>query len=565
MTAFLNPSSDVSKRSYPGKLRPSQIITTFGPGAVVDFPDTSVMVAGIDTWAQGPIIHEPRLEKALNVNGFRTPRVEKYDRSGDVPCVRFPGYLVCPKCERLLRTSKCSRCDTDTYPARLIILCPAGHADDFPWSWWAHRQRSCTGRPAIRLINQKKTAALADLIVICDTCGQKRSLSGALGPNALKDFSCTGKRPWLINSPDEACTQKIRSVLRGASNVYFSSLFSALSIPPWSENVHIVLNDHWNTLRLLPEEIRRSVVENLQKGDFASFNVDDVMRAINERVNYIATKTSLRSEEFRAFRNPGRGVSSQDFQIQHEPIHPTFQTNIAQIVLVSRLREISALRGFTRIDPPDSDDTDQVLVPISLSPQNWLPAIENRGEGIFIELPLDKIRNWEQQKAVQERTGRINQAYTKWREQRNLPSAQPYLPRTILAHTLAHLLIRQLSLECGYSSSSLRERIYSAPDGCGILIYTASADSDGSLGGLVQQGRKDRFFATMRALLEHTQWCSSDPLCMEHDPSLTGKLNGASCHACSLVAETSCELSNHLLDRALVRDLANVRGTGYFT
>ena len=566
MTTFPNTSSGSLKRSYPGQLRPSQIITTFGPGAVVDFSDESVMVAGIDTWTPGPMIHEPRLEKALDVDGFRMPRVEKRDRKGDVRCVRFPSYLVCPNCGRLLKRHKCGYCNNGaTYPARLIILCPKGHADDFPWYWWVHRQGRCTGNPALRLTNQKRTAALADLVVRCDTCNKNRSLAGALGPKALENFTCTGKRPWLIDAPDEQCSQKIRSVLRGASNVYFSSLFSALSIPPWSERIHIVLNDHWNTLRSLSEEFQRMVIENLREQDFASFNMEDVIRAINERLNYTATKTSLRAEEFRAFRNPGVGISTQDFQIRREPIHPAFQTTIAQIVLVSRLRELSALRGFTRIDPPDSDDADQELIPISLMPQKWLPAIENRGEGIFIELDLDKVQIWEKLGVVQERVGRINQAYAVWREQRGLPLGQQYLPRTILVHTLAHLLIRQLSLECGYSSSSLRERIYSSPDGCGLLIYTASSDSDGSLGGLVQQGRKDRFFTTMRALLEHAQWCSSDPLCMEHNPSLTGKLNGASCHACSLVAETSCELSNHMLDRALIRDLADLRGTGYFT
>ena len=135
----------------------------------------------------------------------------------------------------------------------------------------------------------------------------------------------------------------------------------------------------------------------------------------------------------------------------------------------------------------------------------------------------------------------------------------------VLIHTLAHLFIRQLSLDCGYSSASLRERLYAGPDMCGLLIYTASADSDGSLGGLVQQGQESRFDATLQALLEGAQWCSSDPLCAEHNPLLTGRLNGASCHACGLVAETSCELSNRLLDRALIRDLPEVTGTGYFS
>jgi hypothetical protein len=65
-------------------------------------------------------------------------------------------------------------------------------------------------------------------------------------------------------------------------------------------------------------------------------------------------------------------------------------------------------------------------------------------------------------------------------------------------------------------------------------------------------------------MLENSQWCSSDPLCSEHNPRRTGKLTGASCHACSLVAETSCEYANRFLDRALICDLARVSGVGYF-
>jgi len=233
-------------------------------------------------------------------------------------------------------------------------------------------------------------------------------------------------------------------------------------------------------------------------------------------------------------------------------------------VLAFRLREVCVLRGFTRIDPPDSDNSDQILAAISQEPQNWLPAVEHRGEGIFIELALDKIREWERRPQVQERLNRLNIAYANWRQQRDLPPAPPLAPRLVLLHTLAHLLIRQLSLACGYSSSALRERIYAGPDMCGLLIYTASSDSDGSLGGLVQQGLKERLSSTMQALLESSQWCTSDPLCTEHDPRKTGKLNGASCHACSMVAETSCEYGNRFLDRALLCDLPGSSGTGFF-
>lgn len=543
-----------------GKLRPSQIITTFGPGAVVDLPDDSVMIAGIDTWPQGSIIHERRLETALGVEGFRSPAIK--NRDGDIPCVRFPRYLVCSNCGLFCWRKKCPECGADTYPARLIVICSEGHADEFPWFWWVHRENRCKGQPVLRLTSQKRTAALADLVVTCDTCKRPRPLSGALGPRGLEGFSCSGKRPWLIDAPPEDnCTARPRSVLRGASNVYFSSQLSALAIPPWSNRIQTELNNHWETLPFLDELTLRAVIKSLPS--FSGFNAEDVLQAIRERMNNTTTVSSLRKEEFQAFRNPGGGLSNTDFQIRNEPVPDSFQADIAQVILASRLREVRALRGFTRIDPPDADNNDQKLALIEFNPQPWLPAIEHHGEGIFLELPLQRVISWEKRPQVQRRVNNLNMAYNVWRGQRGLPPTT-LLPRFILLHTLAHLLIRQLSLNCGYSSSSLRERIYAGSDMCGLLIYTASADSDGSLGGLVQQGLKDRFGATMRSTLESAQWCSSDPLCTEHSPLRTGKLNGAACHACGLIAETSCEWANRLLDRALVCDLVDIAGTGYF-
>jgi hypothetical protein len=542
-----------------GKIRPSQIITTFGPGAVVDLPEDSVMIAGIDDWPLGEIIREPRLESFLSVEHFRAPTVKRYE--GDIACVRFPKNLVCAKCGRITWKKQCADCGGATYPARLILICANGHASEFPWHWWVHRGQPC--KPSrLRLDNQGRTAALSDLIVRCDSCKRSASLSGAVGPKALEHFSCEGKRPWLINAPDEICTATPRSVLRGASNVYFSRVVSALSIPPWSNPIQTVLNDHWQTLQHLPDTALPEIIPRLP--DMAGFNVPDVIRAIQERKANTVTTTSLRSDEFLAFRNPGSGVGSEQFQIQTESVPASLVDHIKQLVLAFRLREVRVLQGFTRIDPPDADNSTPDLAQIMHEPQNWLPAVEHRGEGIFIELPLDRVQAWEQRPAVQERTRRLAVAYNTWRQQRNLP-VTTVLPRQVLAHTLAHLFIRQLSLDCGYSSSALRERIYAGQDMCGLLVYTASADSDGSLGGLIQQGRRDRFEATMQALLESAQWCSSDPLCSEHNPEQTGKLNGACCHACGLISETSCELANRLLDRAFVRDLVGISGTGYFS
>src|SRR6478672_9725244 len=125
-----------------------------------------------------------------------------------------------------------------------------------------------------------------------------------------------------------------------------------------------------------------------------------------------------------------------------------------------------------------------------------------------------------------------------------------------MLHTLAHMLIRELALECGYNAASIRERIYAdvddGMDQAGILIYTAAADSDGTLGGLVELGRPENLGRLLKQALTRAAICSSDPLCSEHKPAADRSLHATACHACSFVSETSCEMGNRYSDRALL-------------
>lgn len=58
-------SPQKSKRP-PGQIRQSQVITTFGPGAMVDLPKHSVLIAGLDHWqGMGDEVIEPRLTDKL--------------------------------------------------------------------------------------------------------------------------------------------------------------------------------------------------------------------------------------------------------------------------------------------------------------------------------------------------------------------------------------------------------------------------------------------------------------------------------------------------------------------
>jgi hypothetical protein len=147
--------------------------------------------------------------------------------------------------------------------------------------------------------------------------------------------------------------------------------------------------------------------------------------------------------------------------------------------------------------------------------------------------------------------------------ERRLPDPPPIAPRFVLVHSLAHALIEQLSLDAGYPAASLRERLYVSDEMAGLLIYTATSDSAGSLGGLIAQTRPDRLASLVLEALGRAAWCSADPVCIESTGSGADGLNLAACHACSLLPETSCEEKNTMLDRGLLIGTPEQPEVGY--
>lgn len=255
-------------------------------------------------------------------------------------------------------------------------------------------------------------------------------------------------------------------------------------------------------------------------------------------------------EEWNTFTNPNAG-KTRDFETRHVAVYLTLHKWIDQVVQVPRLREVCVLTGFTRVDYAGEADPS----PLSGQALSWLPGVDIKGEGLFIKLKKDAVDEWESRSDVRRRADRLFEQYS---------GRHPMLPRMVLIHTLAHLLIRELSLTSGYSSTSIRERLYVGPNMHGLLLYTGSADSDGSLGGLVQHGETNRFRQVLMNAIEQVRFCSSDPLCADHIGGTFGKTNGSSCYACSLVSETSCEAQNQLLDRGFVVHLPGHAETGFF-
>lgn len=230
---------------------------------------------------------------------------------------------------------------------------------------------------------------------------------------------------------------------------------------------------------------------------------------------------------------------------------------------VEKLREIRVFRGFQRREVKKEN----TLVPpdLGIGGVDWLPAIEVSGEGIFLEFKRAALTAWLEDNRDAIRDFSSLQLETSERD--GLPSRMGFNanPVFVMVHTFAHLLINQLSFDCGYSSTSLRERIYCGPLNdlyAGILIYTADSDAEGSMGGLVEMAGRDSIAEVVYRAVSRSEWCSGDPVCREIEAQGLGGMNRSACHACSLVAETSCTFSNVLLNRVLVSGDGRKNGRG---
>lgn len=598
-----------------GTVRRSQSITTYGIGAIVDLTDGSVMPMGLEEWeanARGGrltpvIIHEPRLQAQLGVDFFRlAPATEELDareqlidRRYSIPCVRFPAWQECPQCHRLgthgdpfevaddSHRLVCKPCGKRAYvnPVRFIAACERGHIRDFPWIWWAHRHEehvSCAN-PALFLRSRHQSAALSDLYIFCKMCGASSSMGNAFSIESLAKLGCNGERPWLGDA-ERDCNQRLRALQRGASNVHFPVIATALSIPPASEPYFQFLDDAWPYIRSVPV----SAIDPALAGMAAQFGIEfEPLKQAYEARRRMEAGEAARSdlasrvEEYNALSSSREDESvagrPPEFCNESSPAPDAISPWFDLIGAVSRLREVRALTGFSRLEPyPVSGErirdalTDGSISPLSKAVSNWFPAAEIRGEGIFLRFRTTAIDEWiaknpdllTRSQILEERSAAVANKRGYQREYR-------ITPRLLLVHSFAHAMIRQLSLDCGYSSSALRERLYVSDEGDsamnGLLIYTGSPDSEGSLGGLVRLAQPRLIVDAVIRAVRHARWCGSDPVCAETDPNQSGdRISGAACHCCLLVPETACEKFNRELDRTFLIGDGQGRWAGFF-
>ncbi|MBC5782653.1 DUF1998 domain-containing protein [Ramlibacter sp. USB13] len=585
-----------------GRVRRSQLISTYGIGAIVDLEKGSFMPMGLEDWEAATrlpslTIGEARLQAQLGVDHFRLPPIAedlsgfpgRVDPSHSAPAIRFPEWHECPHCNRIGTEGNPFELGTDgaqleckahgrpvlTTPVRFVVACRKGHLEEFPWEWWAHRRRpdGVCDRPVLELKSRGKSASLADLYVHCKSCNASESLGDAFRPESMKGRSCHGVRPWL-HDRQAGCDSQPQAIQRGASNAHFAVVASALSIPPVSDATFQLIEGNWITLSALPAEAVAPVLARLS--ETYGVPVEALQAALREKQKIEGLQTDLsdagsRAEEYAALSQDRDdpivgGIVPQFCNAVAEPpaaLAPWFDL----VGAVSRLREVRALAGFSRIEPyPVSAEKiqdairDGKVAALSKSHRNWLPAAEIRGEGLFLRFRADAIDAWlTANPAIHDRVAVLERRSAAIAADRGYQRDYTITARLLLVHSFAHALIRTISIDCGYSSSALRERLYiSEPSGSrqamnGVLVYTGSPDSEGSLGGLVRLAEPGQIERIVVRALRSARWCGSDPVCLETDPAQSGdRVSGAACHCCLLVPETACEKFNRELDRTML-------------
>jgi hypothetical protein len=502
-----------------GGVRPSQLMYTYGVGAMVDLPNFSVIIAGLDDWkmeyagdvAEERLLAAVRSDPALGLGHVKSllsaPWLEESRNPFEqwaftgVPVVPFPRWMRCTVCN-LLSTIDSGlielsqnpfRPDQTRYvhkncakvrgkpptavPGRFVVACPNGHLDEFPWVEFVHKAtggKCPNGNWHLQAIDVGAGVRSTDVLVVC-TCGARTTMTAAFGENASSVLPrCRGRYAHIREFEKAGCKEQVRPLLLGASNAWFPITRTVLSIPIGSNSLEQAVAECWSKLDAPDAPVESidtlkvviSLVPELKR--LGGFDVEGVWAAIEARRSGAAEQEEnfdLLGPEWELFVSPSAVEESRDFRLGKQATPPGFPPVL--VTPAERLREVVALCGFTRIDGPDSGVTSDIegtvsTVPMSRKPIDWVPAAEVRGEGVFVRLGEDVVAAWEDSVAGGSQMESIRDAHQEWRRRRGLTDVMAGWPgeRYILLHTLSHALINELALECGYSAAAIRERIY---------------------------------------------------------------------------------------------------------
>lgn len=603
---------------------------------MIDLPTRSVVVGGLEQWdMRGEAfrtIAEPRLaarlEQVLKDQqrldpaarlSLRIPPVSTDGNNGiprGVAAPVFPTWFVCEQAETISTDARTVRrrrlvrwqdLDTkgrrrflfddgrksDVTPIRFVCACEKGHLQDIEWRWAVHGATHC--QEPMWIEERGTSADPADTSIVCN-CGGSLSLREAFQPGRLG--KCRGDRPWLLDRDPNGCGDNLKLLTRTATNTYFPEVYTVISLPSEEDELTQLVHDLSGDLGMVQsvadvaQAKRFNPKISAMLGSYTDAEIFDRLQRVRDGAKVDGNR-SPKLSEFDVFASERQEIG------QNHPSAKLYAQTLARdtwadadtgldlsviknLVAVHRLREVSCLYGFTRFEaaPTSADgEIEDIHLAVRGAPisrdADWLPAIEQFGEGIFIHFDENAIARWLKRGATQQRNAKLVIGYGHW--QKRFTVKAPQYPGTpyVLLHSISHALMAEIAVECGYPASALKERVYALSDGrgeggeferCGILIYTASAGAQGTLGGLVATA--PRFAHILRSALERVQICSNDPVCADHEPddrSGDRATHGAACHGCLLIAETSCEIRNLFLDRALLLQTMAEEDAAFFT
>jgi hypothetical protein len=581
---------------------------------MVDLPNYSVLIGGLEFWkGDKQRIYEDRLEawlgQQLDVPELKlfAPPVDSGEDSAvrtGIDAFQFPIWFLGQVDEtwkepdgRIYRTRPLLPWDRlvkngyltrdrkikPVVPVRFVQACVRGHISDIDWYGFVRRDHTTEHTGDLWFDEGGAGNDFAEIYVRDEKHGnQRRPLSEATLHDGSVLGRCSGKSPWLGPKVRGPCDKPNRLLTRSASNAYFSHTVSVISLPDNDQALRNAVDRVWEDYLKYCEseaEIRKERRKEKVAAALEGFTDAVVWVEVHRRLGGTAKVDKgikqIEIETLLAQKDTlGEDKPEGDFYARTHPIGPLPRSaagKIDRLVLVHRLREVSAQVGFTRFDATLPDINGELVLDVEMAPlsrdRTWLPANENRGEGVFLSFSSTAIRDWlNNRPEVKARGKQLLAGFEEWRRRKKLDTVTfaglPY----IMLQSLAHLMITALSLDCGYGASAIRERVYAGQWGYGILLYTGTPGSEGSLGGLVEMGKN--IGRHLERALELGRLCSNDPVCAQHDPADPHEerfLHGAACHGCLLIGETSCERRNELLDRALVVPTVATPGAAFFT
>lgn len=604
-------------------IRPSQFITTYGPGSIIEGRNGPRLIpsAGIGLFHDPTIdiedyeISNSRLSQGVlgGARVFRLPSNAELGKKEDIPLYRtkiFPNWNLCTNSGRhsnerledlyILYHSSQQRCpickeqvSKNQQAIRFIVACPEGHLDDFDWSYFIHNGgKLCDHRYWFNWIGGG--SSLASIHLSCPKCN---SITKSFDQAYKKSWPCHGRFPeregLKENSQWKECKSRAKIIQRQASNLHINDIVSLFTIPPRDTVLHRILDDSLLKSHIVTNtfsdkaqlgKLLRSLEEKkFVKTDNVNAILDCTWEEITSAIKDIDSKVAsnyrglIKEELYELLKASKEGAPPLNrpkssttvlFEVNRNNVKQfnDINGNILTATPISKLSEIKVQLSYRR-EIRSGDNGSNVATPVNVSfvkenKDRWYPGMELYGEGIFVstdngylpQLVGKRAMEWEKAYTSSENSKSGLFRDEKYRDELN--------PLFVYLHSLSHSIIRSLSVESGYSSSSLRERIYldvdSGPPRGGFIIYATQPGSDGTSGGLISLVHSFQYIYNMA--LDSLMTCSNDPLCIEDHFTANGlKANGSACYGCTLISENSCEHRNLWLDRGLILENINPR------